>query len=197
MQVETRTSEADASMAAAKYTIDASRSTFTVQAFAAGMLSAMGHNPTFAVRKFSGEINFAPNSLEESGIVMNIDAESIELTGDINDKDRPEIIRRMRDEVLEVDRFSKIVYRCDHASGSGSGSQFWVTLNGMLSLHGVTQQQVISTSVNLDGNSLRASGNFSVKQTDFDVELVSALGGAIRVKDEVKFAFDIMARTTE
>jgi hypothetical protein len=44
---------------------------------------------------------------------------------------------------------------------------------------------------------LRASGSFSVKQTDFDMELVSALGGAIRVKDEVKFSFDIVARKME
>lgn len=34
------------------YRIDAGRSNFTVQAFAVGLLSFMGHNPAFAVRRY-------------------------------------------------------------------------------------------------------------------------------------------------
>ena len=179
------------------YTIDANMSRFTLQAFAAGLLSAMGHNPTFIIRKFDGEISFATESLEQSNILIKIDPASIEVTGNMNDKDRQEIECRMRDEVLEVDRFPAIIYRCDRVSGSGAGSQYWFTLQGDLSLHGVMQQQSISASVILAENSLRSSGSFSVKQTDFDIELISALGGAIRVKDEVKFSFDISARKRE
>ena len=41
------------------YRIDASRGKFDVQAFAEGILSFMGHNPTFAVRRYGGEIQFA------------------------------------------------------------------------------------------------------------------------------------------
>lgn len=179
------------------YTIDANMSRFTLQAFAAGLFSAMGHNPTFIIRKFDGEINLATESLEQSNILIKIDSASIEVTGNMNDKDRQEIECRMRDEVLEVDRFPAIIYRCHRVSGSGAGSQYWVTLQGDLSLHGVMQQQSISASVILAENSLRSSGSFSVKQTDFDIELISALGGAIRVKDEVKFSFDISARKRE
>jgi polyisoprenoid-binding protein YceI len=185
-------------VAMTQYTVDAQMSRFTLQAFAAGLLSAVGHNPTFVIRKFSGEASFGADMLERPSILITIDdAASIEVTGNINDKDRQEIERRMRDEVLEVDRFPSIVYRCDRLSGNGNGGQYWVTLQGDLSLHGVTRQQNVSTSVFLAENSLRASGSFSVKQTDFDIELISALGGAIRVKDEVKFSFDIVARKVE
>jgi len=40
-----------------RYRIDARRSEFTVQAFSEGMLSFMGHNPTFAVRRYGGEVH--------------------------------------------------------------------------------------------------------------------------------------------
>jgi len=39
-----------------RYRIDASRSSFTAQAFAEGMLSFMGHNPTFAVGRYGVDI---------------------------------------------------------------------------------------------------------------------------------------------
>ena len=40
----------------AKYLIDTSASRFTVQAFATGLLSSFGHNPTIAIRDYEGEI---------------------------------------------------------------------------------------------------------------------------------------------
>jgi polyisoprenoid-binding protein YceI len=190
VHTEASSLEANREAKMAHYTIDASRSRFTLQAFATGLLSAMGHNPTFAIRKFSGEVVLDAASLERSSIRINIDPASIEVT---DDRDSEEIERRMRDEVLEINRFSEIVYHCDRVSGSGTGGQYWVTLQGELSLHGVTQPLPISSTVTMAENSLRANGSFSVRQTDFDIELVSALGGAIRVKDEIKFSFDIVA----
>jgi hypothetical protein len=38
---------------------------------------------------------------------------------------------------------------------------------------------------------VRASGQFSVRQSDYAITLVSAAAGAIRVKDELKVTFDI------
>jgi hypothetical protein len=40
---------------------------------------------------------------------------------------------------------------------------------------------------------LRASGEFALRQTDYGIELVSAAGGTIKLKDELKFSFDIVA----
>ena len=41
---------------------------------------------------------------------------------------------------------------------------------------------------------LRASGEFTVRQTDYGIKPVSVAGGALKVKDELKFSFDIVAR---
>jgi hypothetical protein len=49
------------------YLVDARASRFTVQAFATGLLSAMGHNPAIAIRNFSGDVNFSPEATKTVG----------------------------------------------------------------------------------------------------------------------------------
>ena len=49
----------------------------------------------------------------------------------------------------------------------------------------------------LTGDSLRAFGNFSLLQTDYDLKLASVAGGALKVKDELKFSFDLVGRKKE
>ena len=41
-----------------RYVVDAQASRFTARAFAGGPLSAMGHNPTFAIRDLHGEVEY-------------------------------------------------------------------------------------------------------------------------------------------
>ena len=69
-----------------------------------------------------------------------------------------------------------------------------VPLNGKLTLHGVTRNQAIIVRVASFGSMLRASGDFSLDQTDYNIKLVSVAGGALKLKDEVKFSFEIVAR---
>jgi hypothetical protein len=46
----------------------------------------------------------------------------------------------------------------------------------------------------LAGDSLTASGEARIRQTDFGIEPVSAVGGAVKVKDEVLVRYAIRAR---
>ena len=48
------------------YVVDARASRFTVQAFATGILSAMGHNPKIGIRTFAGEVDFSPESSRQA-----------------------------------------------------------------------------------------------------------------------------------
>ena len=41
---------------------------------------------------------------------------------------------------------------------------------------------------------LRAFGEFTLRQTDFGIKLVSVAGGTLKVKDEVQVSFDMVAR---
>jgi polyisoprenoid-binding protein YceI len=132
--------------------------------------------------------------LEGARLGINIRADSLEVVDDISEKDRQEIHRKMCEEVLETDRFTEIVYECERITASGSGDRYWVALNRQLTLHGETQTLPVSARVVLNGPSMRASGDFSVRQSNFGIAAVTAAAGAIRVKDEVKCKFDIVAR---
>jgi len=44
------------------------------------------------------------------------------------------------------------------------------------------------------GNAIRASGEFGLRQTDFGIQLYSFAAGALQLKDELKFSFDLVAR---
>jgi polyisoprenoid-binding protein YceI len=116
---------------------------------------------------------------------------------DVSEKDRQEIHNRISHEVLETDGFPEIIYECMRVTASGGGDRYWAALNGDLTLHGVTRSLPLSARVIINGDSLRALGEFSLKQSDFEIVPVTAAAGTVRVKDELKFTFDIVARKQE
>lgn len=178
-----------------KYIIDPGISRFTVRAFATGLLSMLGHSPTIAVHSFAGEVQMAQDSLEGAGLHLKVEAASLAIQDAVSENDRREMERQMQDEVLETRRFPQIVYEGTSVSGSGPvQSQQVVRLNGQLKLHGITRNQPVDARVSIIGGVLRASGEISLQQTDYDIKLASAMAGALRIKDELKLSFDIAAR---
>lgn len=179
----------------ALFVIDARRSRFTVQAFATGILSAMGHNPTIGIRTFNGEVEFDSGSLEAAGFRLAIQAASLTVLDDISDKDRREIERVMKNEVLEIERFPEIRFEAPSriAVNRIDGSLFSATLNGNLSLHGVTHAELIPARIVSMGEMLRASGDFALRQSNYQIKPVSVAGGTLKLKDELKFSFEMVA----
>jgi polyisoprenoid-binding protein YceI len=181
-----------------RYVIDSRASRFTVQAFATGMLARMGHNPTIGIRDFSGEMKFDPDKLQAGGFHLVIKTASLSVQDDINDKDLREIERLMHKEVLDTAKFPEIVYDASGVSVAKMADTLYsATLNGNLTMHGVTRSQTIPVRVASFGTMLRASGDFSLEQTDYNIKLVSVAGGALKLKDELKFSFEIVARKQE
>jgi polyisoprenoid-binding protein YceI len=190
--------EVKAEGATVHYIIQTNGSTFTVKAFATGLLSALGHNPTISLLDFEGEIVLNPEAIEQSSLRMVIHSASLTTTGDIGAKDREEIDHRMHEEVLESDSYPDIVYECTRVSASKTGEgQYWIALNGELTLHGIQRVQPVSARVSVNGDSVRATGDFSIRQSDYEIRQVSAVGGTIKLKDELKLSFDITARKQE
>ena len=181
-----------------RFIIDSRSSRFTVRAFATGMLAAMGHNPTIGVRDLKGEVNFNPEKAEASSFRLVVKTSSLGVQDDISDKDRREIERIMSQDVLQSAEFPEILYEAAGISISKMGDMlFSATLNGELTLHGVKRAQPIAARISLLGSMIRASGDLSLNQTDYNIKPVSVAGGAIKLKDEVKFSFEIVARRQE
>jgi polyisoprenoid-binding protein YceI len=178
------------------YRLVADQSTFTVQAFAEGLFSAFGHDPVIAIRDFTGEAMFVPGTFESASLKITINAKSLALSNDVKEKDRLEIERTMRDEVLEVEKYTEIVFSSTNISASRlAEGRYRARIIGDLTLHGVTQKNLwISAEATVTGDSLRAQGEFSLKQTDFGIKPFSAAGGTIKLKNELKFSFYIVAQ---
>jgi polyisoprenoid-binding protein YceI len=179
-----------------KYRIEVGTSTFTVKGFAAGMLSALAHNPTFAVRQYHGEATIDPETGAGASLTLTITGASLELIDDVSRRDRDDIERIMRDRVLETSTYPTISYdspvSATSAARTGDG-RFDLALAGHLTLHGVTRRQPVNARAIVSPTTVRASGEFAVRQTDYGIKLVTAAAGAIKVKDEITCTFDIAA----
>ena len=177
------------------YVLDKKSSKFTVRAFASGMLSVLGHSPTLAIRDFSGEASFDPAAPESASLKVQIRANSLEVTDDIKSKDRKEMESTMNAQVLDSAKYPTITFEGASMSASPLGEgRFRVNINGTLSLRGTTGKVPVTAQVALIGEMLRASGEFVLLQSAYGIPLVSVAGGALKLKDELRFTFDIVAR---
>ena len=179
-----------------RYRLDAAASTFKVQAFAEGLLSAFGHDPVIGVKEFQGEASFIPGTFENASLKLTINANSLRVVNDIKEKDRQDIERKMREEVLETGKYPEISFQSNNVSLSRIGEgRYRARVIGDLTLHGVTQNNVwISGEVTANDEGLRAKGDCALKQTDYKIRLVSVAGGTLKIKNEVKCSFDIVAK---
>lgn len=177
-----------------RYTIDARGSRVTIRAFASGFLSAMGHNPVISARDVSGEIKLVPQTLEVTELRLRIATASLSVQNDMSDKDRREIERTMGEEVLEVARYPEILFVGSKVTVEKAAGPIRAILDGDLTVRGVTRPQRVAAQVFQMGDTLRAQGEFEIRQTDFGITPVSVAGGVLKLKDELTCAFDLLAR---
>ena len=118
----------------------------------------------------------------------------MEETSDAFTEPQKQIINReLREIVLEPAKYPEIVFRSRSVTGKPLGAnQYDLKIAGDLTLHGVTRPIVIPAKVTLSGNNLRATGEFSINRSDFKVQATSAFHGMIRVRNKVKFTFDMV-----
>jgi polyisoprenoid-binding protein YceI len=105
----------------AEYAIEAGMSRFTVRGFAGELLSGLGrlgHNPVVAVRDFAGDAHWDPAEPQRASRRLRIRATALAVRNDINDKDRREMERVMREEVLETDKYPEIAFESTSASAN-------------------------------------------------------------------------------
>jgi polyisoprenoid-binding protein YceI len=182
------------SLAAQRYTLDASHSKFIAHALRGGLFWFKGHDHLVAVREFTGEAQLNPDSIAASSLVITAKTVSMEETSSVFTEAQKKIINKeLREIVLLPDQYPDIVFKSTNVSGKAAGAnQYDLKINGDLTLHGVTRQITIPTKVTVMGNDLRAQGEFSINRSDFKVKATSAFHGLVRVRDKLKFEFDIV-----
>jgi polyisoprenoid-binding protein YceI len=192
--VQTQATPPGASPQKVTFQLDSSRSHFEVLTSSSGLFRAFGHDHIIAVKDFSGTVELDPSALDRSALHMRVKASSLALSGaKVSEKDRKEIEGTMRNQVLEVDRFPEIIFKSTHvATRKISEGEYDAKIEGDLELHGVTRHEVIPAHLKIGEHELSAKGEFLLKQSEFGIKPVTAGGGTVKVKNEVKFSFNII-----
>jgi polyisoprenoid-binding protein YceI len=185
-------------LAPVRYVFDKSAGRFSVQAFATGLLSGFGHNPTVGIRDYDGETSFVPGTYERVFVRVSVKLASLEVLDEMKRDDRQKLEQSMFNEVLEVARFPEAVYESNQvAVRKVNEGLLQATTTGNLTFHGVTQSHSLDARVQDMGTMLRISSEFSLRQSDYGIKPVSFAGGALRLKDELKFRMEMVARQQE
>jgi polyisoprenoid-binding protein YceI len=173
-------------------------SRFTLQAFATGILSAFGHNPKIGMRDYEGEIRFVPETYDQAMVRVTAGTGAMEVLDEMKSDDRKKLEQTMYEEVLEVQRFPTASYESKQITVQKLSDDLLLAhLGGELSFHGVRRSHSFDARVTRMGAMLRISGEFTLRQSDYGISPVSFAGGALRLKDEIRFNFELVARIQE
>jgi polyisoprenoid-binding protein YceI len=177
------------------YVVNTQTSQFTVQAFANGLAVAVAHSPKIAIRDWTGEAKFNPVTLNDASIKVRIKAASLEVLDELRDADRRELHRVMNQEVLETAKYPDIVFESSEVKFEKQKDDLYkANVRGSLTLHGQTNDHAFSVQVAIGVDSARAYGDFTILQTDYGIRIASIAGGTLRLRDELKVSFYVVAR---
>jgi polyisoprenoid-binding protein YceI len=192
--IVTRTSTDKVSAEVQRYRLDAPQSKFVAHAMAGGLLWFKGHDHLVAVREFSGEAQLTPEQISQASLEIDAKAASMVETSNVfTDQQKQIIDKELREIVLQPGQYPDIVFRSTQVSGNKlAGDEYDLKITGNLTLHGVTRQITIPTKVTLTAGNMRAVGEFSIDRGDFKVKATSAVHGLVRVRDQIKFNFEIV-----
>jgi len=164
--------------------IDTERSVLTVRVYKTGLFSAFAHD-----HEIRAPIQKGVFDEDKSTVEFVVDARSLRvLDPDISDKDRAEIQATMLGpKVLDSEKFPEIRF---HSTEVNRPSEGRLILRGDLTLHGQTRP----LKVDVERKNGRYRGSAQLLQKDFEITPVTIAGGTVKVKDEVRVEFDIVAR---
>jgi hypothetical protein len=186
----------------AVYTIEAETSIIRVYVGRSGPLARLGHNHVIHSRELSGQINLAQDRLNSTGsfsfpvnsFVVD-DASERERAGDAFESEPGEsAIEGTRENmlgvtVLNADAYSEISVTA--TPESISDDQWLLSLE--LAFQGNTISLEIPAQIELTGSRFSVDASFTLAHDDIGLSPFSALGGSLRVAEEIDFEMHIEA----
>ena len=164
-------------------------SRFEVKTGKAGLLGFAGHAHVIRARAVSGRIVYHPAVPSSSRVTIIVPADSLEVLTPPDTAEIRKVTEAMRTEVLHVDQYREISFVSDSVTPMEEGGGFRV--HGKLTLAAQTRDLAVDVRVEVGGDTLRAAGGFSVKQTDFGIKPYrGGPAGTVRVADRVTLDFE-------
>jgi polyisoprenoid-binding protein YceI len=180
------------------YTIVPSESSFRVFVGKTGLFSALAHDHEIGVKSFNGRVVVPEAGTGGGSLEMEVDATSLEvLDTKPSESDKKKIFDSMHNEVLQSAKHPKITFKSASVGDvkQTGNDAYGFVVNGDLTLRGVTKRIAVPVAATITPQQIRATGKYTLKQTDYGIKPYSAAGGTIKVKDEVVVNFNIVAKS--
>jgi len=165
-------------------------SRFEVKTGKAGLLAFAGHGHLVRAGSASGRIVYYPARPADSHVDVVVPVDSLEVLTPPDTAEIRKVTETMRSEVLHPDRYPLITFVSTTVTPAGDGLE----VDGRLTIVGQTRDVAVVVQVEAAGDTLRATGSFSVKQSDFGIRPYrGGPAGTVRVADRVEFTVAAVA----
>lgn len=189
---------------ATRYTVDAAASRLLIYVWRGGAAARLGHNHVLSAPALQGSVSLQGDDVATAQFELQTRLDALRIddpdlraaTGgsfsgvrseaDISGTQRNLLGPR----VLDAAQHPELRVR----SLAVAGEWPMLVARVAITLHGVTREREVLLQVERAPASLRARGEFVVRQSEFGVTPLSILGGAIAVQDPVAVRFDLVAR---
>lgn len=191
----------------AVYWLQPEESSLRIYVFRAGPLAeAAGHNHVMVAERFRGAAAWPEGEPEEARLNLVVPVDGLEvdpavvreaLGGAFSSHVKPEDAQGTRSNmlspaILDAAHYPAIGVRLVEVEGELPRP----ILTLAVTLHGVTREVTVPAKVSISAERLVAEGMLVLRQTRFDIEPFSALGGALRVADPVVVEFHLVGEET-
>ena len=180
-------SEADDSHGIVSFTIAPGRSTVRFEA------QATGHTVHGVTQQVSGVVSFNPDDLaRKAEVSFQLQAASLDTGNKSRDK-------KMREAHLQTDQHPVIGFRSSKVEAIAptlrDGETQEMKVTGTLALHGTDKVITFPVKAVRRGTELTVTGETTLRMTDYGIPIPGFL--FIKVKDEVKVMFEVVATATQ
>jgi polyisoprenoid-binding protein YceI len=166
------------------------RSRLVVKTGKAGLFGFAGHTHVIHARSFAGELVYRPGK-PTSHLWLKIPTDRLEVLTPPDTAEIRKVTEAMRTEVLHVDKYPEMIFAADSLSAKSGKMEMQLGVT----MEGNTRRVPVTADVSIGSDSIRATGSFTVKQTDFGIKPFSGgPGGTVKVADRVTICFDLLAR---
>lgn len=184
------------------WTVDAARSELRILVYRAGALGGLGHNHVLGGGTVSGRIFLHEQpgltrftlSLPVDSLEVDRPAQRREAGPDFASEPDAEAVAGTRRNllgarVLDAARHPRIEIR-----GMGlHGPQWLPRVRAVIELRGTRRALSLPVAMVHAGDRLHLIGRLRLRQSEFGIEPLSLLGGAVRVRDEIEVQFHLVA----
>ena len=177
------------------FTVEPGQSKALIDVGKTGAFSFAGHTHEVEAPLTSGVVHLDLDNPSRADVRLEFNAAAMRVTGKGESADDvPKVTQTMlSDMVLDVKTFPSITFESTSVTARGAAPSLDLSIAGKLTIRGVTRPVTAPVAVKISGDSLTATGKFSIKQTDFGIKPIS-IGGVVKVKDELNITFTIAAR---